>query len=222
MPEWKTFLNPDRLLAVPRSHCPARTTHGPIQDHFSNRPPLPPKLPDTPHSDSEKKEWWMPEKASRQDSIPFWSSTQVQQTHPSKHFQTTFHFREAHSCPAAACFFPVYFLGIVPGWLAGLVTLNLSLYSLGQKQGGCSSKVYIPPIENIFLVTLKNTFSIQIPVFPNPGRKFQKHRNPCISSPRLLPRNRPRLMAGLVTFNLSPIVLGKNMGVCSSLFHISP
>ena len=31
MPGWKTFLNPDRLLAVPRSHCPARTTHGPFK-----------------------------------------------------------------------------------------------------------------------------------------------------------------------------------------------
>jgi hypothetical protein len=156
MPGWKTFSNPDRLLAVPRSHCPARTTHGPIQDHFSNRPPLPPKLPDTPHSDSEKKEWRMLEKNITLELNRFLIQNVNSRNTKILSNKTTTRLTRVQQ-------HRVFISGLVPRNRPRLIGWAFYFYKcspivLGKNRGGCSWFVHIPPIENIFLVVSKNPF----------------------------------------------------------------
>ena len=90
-----------------------------------------------------------------------------------KHFQTTFHFREAHSCQSASCFYlqSSFLESSQVDWL-GLLLQYVSIV-LGKNRGVCSSLLHISPIENIFLV-LKNTLKPQNKIFPDPKPKLKK------------------------------------------------
>jgi hypothetical protein len=74
---------------------------------------------------------------------------------------------------------PVYFLRIAPGRLARHVAWLYSSHNLGQKQGGCWSKLYISPIGNIFLVPPWNPFKAKSK-FSRFGLKLRTTQIPCI------------------------------------------
>ena len=115
-------------------------------------------------------------------------------------------------------------------------------YSIGQKQGGLFMVCAHSPHRKYFSSRLQKLVLDPNPSFPDSDDKLQKHQNPfnrsttkqrglllLVSSRSqffffgLVPRNRPRLIGWAFYFyKCSPIVLGKNRGVCRSKLYISP